>query len=72
LWLREAGQKGDLVAARAFLARRPDIVDLLRGGPSGFRNTRPPIAVMRRDVEMTQLMLEAGAGTIRKTFLLRT
>ena len=40
--LHEAVQKGDLGAARALLARRPEIVDLMRGGPVWLRNTRPP------------------------------
>jgi ankyrin repeat protein len=61
--LHEAVQTGDLGAARALLARRPEIVDLLRGGPSGFEIRALHIAVMRRDVEMTQLLLEAGADT---------
>src|SRR3990170_4219266 len=61
--LHEAVQKGDLGAARALLARRPEIVDLMREGPSGFEIRALHIAVMRRDVEMTRLLLEAGADT---------
>ena len=61
--LHEAVQKGDLSAARALLARRPEIVDLLRGGPSGFEIRALHIAVMQRDVEMTRLLLDAGADT---------
>src|SRR5918994_3215249 len=61
--LHEAVQKGDLAAARALLARRPEIVDLLRGGPSGFEIRALHIAVMQRDVEMTRLLLDAGADT---------
>ncbi len=61
--LHEAVQKGDLGAARALLARRPEIVDLMRGGPSGFEIRALHIAVMKRDVEMTRLLLEAGADT---------
>jgi ankyrin repeat protein len=61
--LHEAVQAGDLGAARALLARRPEIVDLLRGGPSGFEIRALHIAVMQRDVEMTRLLLEAGADT---------
>jgi ankyrin repeat protein len=61
--LHEAVQTGDLGAARSLLARRPEIVDLLRGGPSGFEIRALHIAVMKRDVEMTRLLLEAGADT---------
>jgi hypothetical protein len=61
--LHETVQKGDLGAARTLLARRPEIVDLMRGGPSGFEIRALHIAVMQRDVEMTRLLLEAGADT---------
>jgi ankyrin repeat protein len=61
--LHEAVQKGDLGAVRALLGRRPEIVDLLREGPSGFEIRAIHIAVMARDVEMTRLLLEAGADT---------
>jgi len=61
--LHEAVQKGDLGAARALLAQRPEIVDLLREGPSGFEIRALHIAVMKRDAEMTGLLLEAGADT---------
>ena len=61
--LHEAVQKGDRDAVRALLARRPEIVDLLRGGPSGFEIRALHIAVLQRDVEMTRLLLEAGADT---------
>jgi ankyrin repeat protein len=61
--LHEAVQKGGLGAVRALLARRPEIVDLLREGPSGFEIRAIHIAVMARDVEMTRLLLEAGADT---------
>ena len=61
--LHEAVKKGDVGAARALLARRPEIVDLLREGPSGFEIRAIHIAVMARDVEMTRLLLEAGADT---------
>ena len=61
--LHEAVQKGDLGAVRALLVRRPEIVDLLREGPSGFEIRAIHIAVMARDVEMTRLLLEAGADT---------
>lgn len=61
--LHQAVQKGDLGAVRALLARRPEIVDLLREGPSGFEIRAIHIAVMAHDVEMTRLLLEAGADT---------
>ncbi len=61
--LQEAVKKGDLGAVRALLARRPEIVDLLHGGPSGFEIRALHIAVMARDVEMTRQLLEAGADT---------
>src|SRR6202163_2990242 len=61
--LHEAVRAGDVGAAGALLARRPEIVDLLRGGPSGFEIRALHIAVMQRDVEMTRLLLEAGADT---------
>jgi ankyrin repeat protein len=61
--LHDAVQKGDLFAVRTLLARRPEIVDLMRGGPSGFEMRALHIAVMQRDVEMTRLLLEAGANT---------
>ena len=61
--LHKTVQKGDLGAVRALLARRPEIVDLLREGPSGFEIRAIHIAVMARDVEMTRLLLDAGADT---------
>src|SRR5690349_4436990 len=61
--LHEAVRNGDRHAVRALLARRPEIVDLLREGPSGFEIRALHIAVMARDVEMTRLLLEAGADT---------
>src|SRR5262245_2279710 len=61
--LHDAVQKGELGAVRALLARRPEIIDLMRGGPSGFEIRALHIAVMQRNVEMTRLLLEAGADT---------
>ena len=61
--LHEAVKKGDLGAVRVLLARRPEIVDLLREGPSGLEVRAIHIAVMARDVEMTRLLLDAGADT---------
>jgi ankyrin repeat protein len=61
--LHAAVKKGDLSAARALVARRPEIVDLLPGGPSGSEIRALHLAVMARDVEMTRLLLEAGADT---------
>ncbi len=61
--LHEAVERRDLEAARALLARRPEIVDLMRSGPAGFEIRPLHIAVMQRDVEMTRLLLGAGADT---------
>ena len=61
--LHEAVEAGDLGAARVLLARRPEIVDLLQEGPSGYEIRALHIAVLKRDVEMTRLLLETGAET---------
>jgi ankyrin repeat protein len=61
--LHDAVEKGDLESARALLVRRPEIVDLMLHGPSGFEIRALHIAVMKRDVEMTRLLLETGADT---------
>jgi ankyrin repeat protein len=61
--LHDAVEKGELESARALLSRRPEIVDLLLEGPSGYEIRALHIAVMKRDVEMTRLLLEAGADT---------
>ena len=56
-------QQGDLDAARALLAHSPHVADLMSGGPAGFEIRALHIAVMRCDVEMTRLLLDAGADT---------
>ncbi len=61
--LHDAVGKGDIAAVRSLLARRPEIVDLMRGGPSGYEIRAIHIAVMNRDVEMTRVLLDAGADT---------
>lgn len=54
--LHEAVERGDLPTAREFLTRRPEIVDLGRGEMRAVH-----MAVLRRDLEMTRLLLEFGA-----------
>ena len=54
--LHEAVESGDLEAARELLTRRPEIVDLGRGEMRALH-----MAVLRRDLEMTRLLLEFGA-----------
>jgi ankyrin repeat protein len=54
--LHEAAESGDLTAARELLARRPEMVDLGRGEMRAIH-----MAVLRRDLEMTRLLLEFGA-----------
>jgi ankyrin repeat protein len=54
--LHEAVERGDIKAARELLTRRPEIVDLGRGEMRALH-----MAVLRRDLEMTKLLLEFGA-----------
>ncbi|MEO8368198.1 MAG: ankyrin repeat domain-containing protein [Candidatus Solibacter sp.] len=55
--LHEAVESGDLPAARELLTRRPEIVDMGRGEMRAVH-----MAVLRRDLEMTRLLLESGAN----------
>jgi len=59
--LFDAVKARDIEEARRLLARRPEIVDLLPDGPGGFEMRVLHIAVLDRDVEMTRLLLDAGA-----------
>ncbi len=54
--LHQAAESGDLKTARELLTRRPEIVDLGRGEMRALLT-----AVLRRDLEMTRLLLEFGA-----------
>ena len=54
--LHEAAESGDLRAARELLTRRPEIVDQGRHDMRALH-----MAVLRRDLEMTKLLLEFGA-----------
>ena len=54
--LHAAVERGDLKTARELLMRRPEIVDLGRGEMRAVH-----MAVLRRDLEMTKLLLEFGA-----------
>jgi ankyrin repeat protein len=54
--LHEAVERGDIAAARDLLTRRPDIVDLGRGELRALHT-----AVLKRDLQMTNLLLEFGA-----------
>ena len=54
--LHEAAESGDLQRARELLERRPEIVDLGRGEMRAIH-----MAVLRRDLAMTNLLLEFGA-----------
>ncbi len=54
--LHAAVESGDVQTARELLTRRPEIVDLGRGEMRAVH-----MAVLRRDLEMTKLLLEFGA-----------
>ena len=54
--LHEATESGDLKTARELLTRRPEMVDLGRGEMRAIH-----MAVLRRNLEMTKLLLEFGA-----------
>jgi ankyrin repeat protein len=54
--LHQAVESGDLSTARELLARRPEIVDLGRGEMRALH-----MAVLRRDLAMTNLLLEFDA-----------
>jgi ankyrin repeat protein len=54
--LHEAAESGALDTARHLLMRRPEIVDMGRGEKRALH-----MAVLRRDLEMTKLLLEFGA-----------
>jgi ankyrin repeat protein len=56
--LHEAAESGALESARNLLIRRPEIVDLGRGEMRALH-----MAVLRRDLDMTKLLLEFGADT---------
>ena len=56
--LHEAVERGDLKTARELLTRRPEIVDLGRGEMRALH-----MAVLKRDLEMTRLLVEFGADT---------
>src|SRR5436190_16486914 len=56
--LHESAEKGDIKTARELLTRRPEIVDLGRGEMRALH-----MAVLRRDLEMTRLLLEFGADS---------
>jgi ankyrin repeat protein len=54
--LHDAVERGDLETTRDLLVRRPEIVDLGRGEMRALH-----MAVLRRDLNMTKLLLEFGA-----------
>ncbi len=55
--LHEAVESGDIRIARELLTRRPEIVDVGRGEMRAVH-----MAVLRRDLAMTKLLLEFGAN----------
>jgi ankyrin repeat protein len=55
--LHEAVESGDLETTRQLLLRRPEIVDLGRGEMRAVH-----MAVLRRNLDMTKLLLEFGAN----------
>src|SRR6476659_2523517 len=55
--LHEAVESGDVRIARELLTRRPEIVDLGRGEMRAVH-----MAVLKRDLAMTRLLLEFGAN----------
>ncbi len=54
--LHEAVESGDLTTTRDLLTRRPEVVDMGRGEVRALH-----MAVFRRDLAMTNLLLEFGA-----------
>src|SRR4029079_9257063 len=54
--LHQAVESGDRKTARELLTRRPEIVDMGRGEMRAIH-----MAVLRRDLDMTTLLLEFGA-----------
>lgn len=55
--LHHAAESGDIETARELLTRRPEIVDLGRGEMRALH-----MAVLKRDLEMTRLLLVFGAN----------
>jgi ankyrin repeat protein len=55
--LHDAVERGDISTARQLLDRRPEIVDLGRGEMRAIQ-----MAVLRRDLPMTTLLIERGAN----------
>ena len=55
--LHDVAERGDVATARQLLDRRPEIVDLGRGEMRALH-----MAVLRRDLAMTSLLIERGAN----------